>query len=327
MRAAAASAAQVAQRDRPSDARTTRDRGPVPVPGGGRRLSPGRRERPGHLVGRSARPAPRARRGCGRAGAGSGRRTRAVAGVQSSAPRNSRRRPAEIDARRRSCGIAAARRRRKRTLGGVVGERRGPLELPPGLARARPRRSSRSPRTLGQQVVVPQRRLVDQRVDEVQPGPRTLRHPDRHRPVELRRPASAAAGPAPRRAPRSGPSRCPRRCAAWAWHAAIAACSTYGPGGPPISRARSIAVKPRRMSSWSQRPRFCSCSWTGSPDGPVRAAERDAWISISATSPCTSASAGASSASSRPSRSASRQSPGRIRSSPAVAEYPSLKIR
>jgi hypothetical protein len=42
-----------------------------------------------------------------------------------------------------------------------------------------------------------------------------------------------------------------------AWLAAMAACSTYGPGGPPSRSARSRAVKPRLISSWSQRPRFC----------------------------------------------------------------------
>src|SRR4029077_15254384 len=59
----------------------------------------------------------------------------------------------------------------------------------------------------------------------------------------------------------------------------------------------------------------------------VRAPERDAWISIKATRPWTSGSLGASSASTRPRRNASSQRPGRIQSSPAVAEYPSLKIR
>ena len=47
---------------------------------------------------------------------------------------------------------------------------------------------------------------------------------------------------------------------------------------------------------------------------------RDAWISISATRPCTSGSSGASSARMRPRRSASSHSAGRIQSSPAVAE-------
>ena len=54
----------------------------------------------------------------------------------------------------------------------------------------------------------------------------------------------------------------------------------------------------------------------GSPEGPVRAPRRDAWISMSATSPCTSASPAASSARMRPRRSASSQSAG---SHPVVA--------
>ena len=57
----------------------------------------------------------------------------------------------------------------------------------------------------------------------------------------------------------------------------------------------------------------------GSPDGPTRALERDAWISMSATRPWTSGSVGASPARIRPSRRASSQSAGRIQSSPAVA--------
>ena len=51
----------------------------------------------------------------------------------------------------------------------------------------------------------------------------------------------------------------------------------------------------------------------------MRARERDAWISMSATRPWTSGSSGASSATMRPSRSASSHSAGRIQSSPAVA--------
>ena len=54
---------------------------------------------------------------------------------------------------------------------------------------------------------------------------------------------------------------------------------------------------------------------------------REAWISIKATRPCTSGSWGARPARMRPSRSASSHSAGRSQSSPAVAAYPSLKIR
>ena len=65
----------------------------------------------------------------------------------------------------------------------------------------------------------------------------------------------------------------------------------------------------------------------GSPDGPVRARDRDAWISINATEPMHL----------RLLRRELRQNAaepervlaeaGRIQSSPAVAEYPSLKMR
>ena len=74
------------------------------------------------------------------------------------------------------------------------------------------------------------------------------------------------------------------------------------------------------MSTRSQRPRSWSGSSTGSPDGLTRAGSREAWISISATRPCTSDSPGVSSARMRPSRSASWHSAGRTQSSPAVAE-------
>ena len=52
----------------------------------------------------------------------------------------------------------------------------------------------------------------------------------------------------------------------------------------------------------------------------LRARARDAWISINATSPCTSGSSGIRPARTRPRRSASSQSAGRIQSSPRVAE-------
>ena len=73
------------------------------------------------------------------------------------------------------------------------------------------------------------------------------------------------------------------------------------------------------MSSRFQRPRSCSSSVTGSPPGPVRAGMRDAWISISATSPCASGSSGASADSIRPSRIASSHSSARYQDSPDVA--------
>jgi len=66
--------------------------------------------------------------------------------------------------------------------------------------------------------------------------------------------------------------------------AAIAACSRYGPRASPAPRRA-----PAQQSAMNEQPvqsvRFCSMSRTGSPRGPRRARMREAWISISATSP------------------------------------------
>ena len=106
-----------------------------------------------------------------------------------------------------------------------------------------------------------------------------------------------------------------------AWQAAIAACSAYGPPrAAEALRPAPGAARPRRMSSWSQRRAVLveqQHRLAGRAD--ARRASRDAWISISATRPCTSGSSGASPARMRPSRSASSHSAGRIQSSPAVA--------
>ena len=67
---------------------------------------------------------------------------------------------------------------------------------------------------------------------------------------------------------------------------AVDARQAFGPGAAPHRRAR--------LQQRSQRPRFWSGSRTGCPSGPTRAARRDAWISINATRPCTSASPGIS---------------------------------
>ena len=96
-----------------------------------------------------------------------------------------------------------------------------------------------------------------------------------------------------------------------AWQAAIAACSAYGPERAaerlgPLERGQAAADQQLvpaargsgRAAGSARRP------------GPTRAADRDAWISISATRPCTSGSFGTSSARIRPSRSASSHSAG-----------------
>ena len=80
---------------------------------------------------------------------------------------------------------------------------------------------------------------------------------------------------------------------------------------PAARTARRRRPAPRRAPAPPARagsgadpsaPRFWSSSRIGSPDGPTRAREREAWISISATRPCTSGSSGASPARIRPSR-------------------------
>ena len=108
---------------------------------------------------------------------------------------------------------------------------------------------------------------------------------------------------------------------ALAWHAASAACSTYGPltSLPLSDRARASDSRPWVMSSRSHRLRSWSSSVIIAPSWPVRAGMRDAWISISATSPCTSGSSGASAASIRPSRIASSHRSARVQDSPEVA--------
>ena len=96
-----------------------------------------------------------------------------------------------------------------------------------------------------------------------------------------------------------------------AWQAAIAACSAYGPARAaqrlgPLERGEPAADEqliPARAVLVEQQDRLAR-----RPD--ARAASREAWISISATSPCTSGSCGASSARMRPRRSASSHSAG-----------------
>ena len=85
--------------------------------------------------------------------------------------------------------------------------------------------------------------------------------------------------------------------------------------------ARAPAKRPhsRRIWSWSQSARFWSMRRIGSPPGSVRAAAREAFSSIRASSPYASGSCGAMEVSTRPMRSASLQSWGRSQSSPRAA--------
>ena len=91
------------------------------------------------------------------------------------------------------------------------------------------------------------------------------------------------------------------------------------PPAPPSACARPSACMPRRIWSWSQSARFCSSMRIGSPDASVRAAVREAFSSIRASSPWASGSCGAIEVSTRPMRSASLQSWGRSQSSPRAA--------
>ena len=89
----------------------------------------------------------------------------------------------------------------------------------------RPSLASRSPRTLGKQVVVLERRAPTSAHRRAR-GPRPDRTPSPPRPRDSApRPVTARAGRARRRAPRCAPSRSPLAVRARAWQAAIAACS------------------------------------------------------------------------------------------------------
>ena len=185
------------------------------------------------------------------------------------------------------------------------------LEASPAPARFRsaPRRSSnsaarlvepaellrRSPRHARQQVVIREGGLVRSvcRRRRGRPRGRTPCLPRRR--GSIRRPATASAR---QRAVERGDARPIGLLGvrARAWTRGDRSLQRVRACAPPSRSARASAARPRRMSRRSQRARFCSSSNIGSPDGPMRARERDAWISMSATSPCTSGSVGASSA-------------------------------
>ena len=215
---------------------------------------------------------------------------------------------------------ARARPEQQLALARVARQRRRPLELGAGLGQAA---------ELGEQVAAHARQQV---VALRAPAPRSARRPASspaaartpsppRPPGSARPPATAPAGPARRTAPRSAPSRSPRRSAPGRGRRRSPPAARTGRGAPPSRSARSSAASPRRISSWSQRRAVL----VEQQDRLARRADRgpasrDAWISISATRPCTSGSSGASPARTRPSRSASSHSAGRIQSSPAVAE-------
>ena len=171
----------------------------------------------------------------------------------------------------------------------------------------------------GDQVVVRERRLVAQRVDELEPGGRPERHPQRDGAVELDHGRAACAGRARRRARRSAPSRRPPPSSrARGRRRSPPAARTARRAGRGAARARARRARGRSAAGPSA-PGPGRAAAPAPRAGPTRARSRDACSSISATSPWTSGSSGMSSATMRPSRSASWQSSGRIQSSPAVA--------
>ena len=161
----------------------------------------------------------------------------------------------------------------------------------------RPSLNRKSPRTLGQQVVVLERRLIGELIDELEPGLRPESEGIGHRAVELDhrrrrdlaerhierrdlRPIGFARRARPRMARRD---RCLQR---------------VGPARLPMPSARSSAVSPRRIRMRSQRSAGpARAAGSASPSALVRAAAREAWISSSAARPWTSASSGISPAS------------------------------
>ena len=104
-----------------------------------------------------------------------------------------------------------------------------------------------------EQVVAAERALVEQAVDELQPGRRAERHRDRDRAVELDDRRRARPARARRRAPRSAPSRSPPACAParGTRRSRPAACTARA--RRRARSARSSAARPRRISSRSQR--------------------------------------------------------------------------
>ena len=146
---------------------------------------------------------------------------------------------------------------------------------------------------------------------------RAKRHRDGDRAVELDDRGAGELAPAPRRARRSASSRSPRRCvrARGTPRSPPATCRAQRPRAPRRGERRQAAPHEQAVPAST----VLIGSSTGSPYGPTRARSREAWSSIRATRPWTSASRGISAARTRPRRRASLHSAGRTQSSPAVA--------
>ena len=181
----------------------------------------------------------------------------------------------------------------------------------------RPSLARKSPRTLGSRWYCCERGLGCQRIHQLEPRRRPVRHRhgdsaiqlDDGRGSELRQRVVQRHDPLPVRFLRR-----PR-------------ASVTG-GDRALERVRAAGARPAPRLAGATRARAGS---GGGPTGrgPDRAAGsarptgrsvprmRDAWISMSATRPWTSGSSGASPARMRPRRKASSHRPGRIQSSPA----------
>ena len=167
---------------------------------------------------------------------------------------------------------------------------RGPLELGAGLVgRARAWRAGRPARSAGGGSARSAGSSASSSTSS-SPACGAERHGHGHRAVELHHRRRRELGERRRTARRCGPSRSPPGSRARAWQAAIAACSAYGPRPPPSASARVE----RGQAAADQQPVPAPAVLVEQQDrlagGPTRARSREAWISISATRPCTSGS-------------------------------------
>ena len=184
---------------------------------------------------------------------------------------------------------------RKRRSGSALGQLERALELCASLVEP-----AQAAQELGaRRVEVPVAVEVEP-VDEREPCRRARPPRRRRRRGSAPRPASRSAGELARRARRLRSS--PVRIVA-VQRRDRRLDRRRGRGRRARARGRA-ASRPRRSAPSFQRERSCSASSTSSPSAK-RASRRASWISISASSPCTSGSSGMSAASALPSRSAS----------------------
>ena len=174
----------------------------------------------------------------------------------------------------------------------------------------RPSLSSRSPRTLGSRWYLASAGSAATRRPPPAP-PAGPRHGHRDGAVQLddRRPGARASSPYSSAIRSQSVSRHVR---ARAWQAAMAACSCTGPGGRP-SAPRPLEPASRAGSAAGPSAHGPGrAAGSARPSASTRALAREAWISISATRPCTSGSPA-------PSRPGSAPGAARPRSAPAAS--------